>query len=259
MKNNENQTKRVGIIGCGNVASALHECLEGVKVVAVFDRHIDRARRVAGTFGAEATDQFDHFLSFAFDLVIETASVEAVRHYGIFVLHRGADLVVLSSGALADAELKTGLEAAARKHAARLHVPSGAIFGLDNAHIGRLGALNAVRMRTVKPPHSLHVDVTEKTRLFSGGAFECIRRYPKNANAAVSLSLAAGVEAQVEVWADPAAEHIRHELHMEGAFGSVNIAIDNRISKQNPSTSYLAVLSICALLRSRDESVTVGA
>jgi aspartate dehydrogenase len=248
----------VGIIGCGNIASMLHECMEGVTFLAVYDRHIERGQAVARKLGAAAAEDFEAFAAYPFDVVIEAASVEAVGSYARPLLEKGCDLVVLSSGALADPLLRNELEAAAQRTNATLHVPSGAIFGLDNAAIGRVGGLESIRMITVKPPRSLHTEVDTKTCLFRGSAFECIRHYPKNANAAVSLSMAAGIDADVELWADPQSTTIRHEIVMEGSFGSVTIAIDNHTSGRNPSTSYLAVLSVCALLRSLKQPVTIG-
>jgi aspartate dehydrogenase len=248
----------VGIIGCGNIASMLHECIEGITFLAVYDRHIERARAVAEKLGASAAEDFESFAAYPFDLVIEAASVEAVASYALPLLEQGCDLLLLSSGALADPQLRSALESAARRHDATLHIPSGAIFGLDNASVGRVGGLERVRMKTVKPPRSLHTEVETKTCLFRGSAFECIKIFPKNANAAVSLALASGVDVDVEVWADPQSATIRHEIVMEGPFGSVSIAIDNRTSGRNPSTSYLAVLSVCALLRSLDMPVTIG-
>jgi predicted dinucleotide-utilizing enzyme len=62
----------------------------------------------------------------------------------------------------------------------------------------------------------------------------------------------------VEIWADPESTTIRHDIVMEGEFGSVSISIENLLSPRNPSTSYLAVLSVCALLESMSRPLTIG-
>lgn len=80
----------------------------------------------------------------------------------------------------------------------------------------------------------------------------------QNTNVAVSLSLATGIEAEVEVWADSEAEAISHKIVMEGEFGSVEIKINNKTSPNNPSTSRLAVLSLCSLLSSMQKPVQIG-
>ncbi|MCJ7765740.1 MAG: aspartate dehydrogenase [Thiovulaceae bacterium] len=248
----------IGLLGCGNIASMLHLCIKEVNVLAVYDRHMERALAVAQQLGATPTDDFETFLTYELDLVIEAASIEAVTDYGYDLLSKGCDLVVLSSGALADRAFRLMLEETALRHGTRLHLPSGAIFGLDNAGIGKVGGLQKVTMRMVKPPRSLHIETDEKQCLYRGSAFECIKHFPKNANSAVSLSLAAGIDADVEIWADPQSTTIRHEIVMEGAFGSVSIRINNLPSPHNPSTSYLAVLSVCALLSSMKKPITVG-
>mgnify|MGYP001026172751 CR=1 FL=1 len=248
----------IGIIGCGNIASGLHECLHDINVIVVFDRHIDRAESVARTLEAKATDCFESFMAYDLDLVIEVASVEAVVKYAQTVLLKGCELIVLSSGALSDRVFKEELESLARQKKVKVHIPSGAIFGLDNAGIGQTGGLERVRLRTLKPTRSFGLSAPSKVSVFQGGAYECIKQYPKNTNVAVSLSLATGIEAEVEVWADPEAETISHEIVMEGEFGSVEIKINNKVSKENPSTSRLALLSLCALLLSIQRPIQIG-
>lgn len=248
----------IGIIGCGNIASSLHECLDDINVFAVFDRHIDRAERVARILDAKATDCFERFMEYDLDLVIEVASVEAVVKYAQAVLSKGCEFIVLSSGALSDTGFRKELEGLAEQKRVKIHIPSGAIFGLDNAGIGKIGGLEHVRLRTLKPARSFGLSIEERVCIFQGGAYECIKRFPKNTNVAVSLSLATGMEAEVEVWADPKAETISHTIVMEGEFGSVEITISNKSSPKNPSTSHLAVMSVCALLSSMQRSIQVG-
>ena len=248
----------IGIMGCGNIASSLHECMHDMKVLAVFDRHLDRAESVARSLGGSATDSFECFLKYELDLVIEVASVEAVSRYAWEILSKGCELIILSSGALSDRAFKEELEGLARQKQVKVHVPSGAIFGLDNAGIGQMGGLEQVRLRTFKPARSFGLSSSDKRCIFQGGAYECIKGFPKNTNVAVSLSLATGIEAEVELWADPQAESISHEIVMEGEFGSVEIKVKNKTSKKNPSTSYLAVLSICALLSSMQKPLQIG-
>ncbi len=248
----------IGIIGCGNIASSLYQYMQGVKVIAVFDRHLDRAETVALSLDAVATDSFESFLEHDLDLVIEVASVEAVEKYARSVLYKGCELIILSSGALSDRVFKAELESLARQQKLKLHIPSGAIFGLDNAGIGKIGGLERVRMRTCKPARSFGLSALGRSSLFQGGAYECIKHFPKSTNVAVSLSLATGIEAEVEVWADSEAETITHEIVMEGVFGSVEIKINNTISKNTPSTSHLAVLSLCALLTSMQRPIQMG-
>ena len=53
------------------------------------------------------------------------------------------------------------------------------------------------------------------------------------------MGLAAGQDADVELWVDPADKNI-HELFIEGSFGKTYIRVTNVPSPDNPATSYLA-------------------
>jgi predicted dinucleotide-utilizing enzyme len=72
------------------------------------------------------------------------------------------------------------------------------------------------------------------------------------------MALAAGQEVEVELWADPSVDRNIHEIYIEGAFGDAHLRIRNVPSPDNPATSYLAALSILALLHSLAEPIVVG-
>lgn len=251
----------IGLLGCGNIANivASHSAGRRFRIAAVFDRDASRAAALARKTGARACGDMQELLAVDLDLVVEAASIEAVGAYGEAVLQTGRELVVLSVGALADEDLREALERCAREHGVRIRVPSGALFGLDNLKVGRIGAVDEVLLRTTKPPAALGLGaIGERTLLFRGPAAECIRRYPKNINVAVSLQLAAGRPVDVEVWADPAATANTHEVRARGAFGQVTIEVCNVPSPDNPATSYLAALSIVSLLDGAEEALVVG-
>ena len=73
--------KRIGVIGCGNIAGLITEFSFEGDVIAVFDRHSDRSDRIAKKSSAKAFTEFDRFINEPFDLVIEIASIGAVRAY----------------------------------------------------------------------------------------------------------------------------------------------------------------------------------
>jgi predicted dinucleotide-utilizing enzyme len=94
--------------------------------------------------------------------------------------------------------------------------------------------------------------------VFSGKANDCIREFPKNINVAVALGLAAGRDADVEIWIDPDVDRNIHEIIAEGSFGEIYIRVANVPSPDNPATSYLAALSVLTLLRNLNEPLVVG-
>ncbi len=250
---------RIALLGCGNIGNLIARHGEGLTIVAAFDRERSAAERLAARVGARACADFEALLATDHDVLVEAASVQAVAQYAEAALATGRDLVVLSVGALADEALRRRLVDTARRHGNRLHIPSGAVFGLDNLKIGRLSRLDRLRLRTTKPAAALGGEAVPARRLlFRGSAAECIRHYPRNINVAVAIALAAGREVEVEIWVDPAATRNRHEILAAGEFGEVRIDVQNVPSPDNPRTSYLAALSVLTLLRGLDEPLRIG-
>ena len=164
----------------------------------------------------------------------------------------------MSVGALADAAFLARLREAAVASRRRVYIPSGAVMGLDNLKIGRIGGIDRLVLRTTKNPASLGLTLTERTLVFRGRADECVQAFPKNINVSAAIALAAGREVEVELWADPAVDRNIHEVCAEGAFGDAYLRIRNVPSPDNPATSYLAALSILVLLRDLSEPIVVG-
>ncbi len=75
------------------------------------------------------------------------------------------------------------------------------------------------------------------------------KRIPEKRDVSVALSLAAGRDAEVELWADPAVERNIHEIFLKAEFGDIYLKVNNVQSPDNPATSYLAALSILTLLK----------
>lgn len=249
---------KIGLLGCGNVGHIIAKRHVDVTITAVYDVVFDRAVEISRICGAKAYQHFDEFLQADMDLVVEAASVLAVRNYGEPILARGHDLVVLSVGALADDEFRTGLEETAARSGSRVYIPSGAIIGLDNLKIGQITPIHKLLLRTTKNPRSLGIEADRRMLVFKGRANDCIKQFPKNINVAVALELAAGREADVELWVDPSIERNVHEVFAEGDFGEIRIKVSNTPSPDNPATSYLAALSVLTLLRNIDRPIVIG-
>jgi aspartate dehydrogenase len=249
---------RVGLLGCGNIGHLLASHAEGFAITALYDQMPERARELADRWGGTAYDSFAAFAAADVDLVVEAASVGAVRTHGEAVLGAGKDFVVMSVGALADTAFLSRLREAAGASRRRVYIPSGAVMGLDNLKIGRIGGIDRLVLRTTKSPASLGLQITERTLIFRGRADECVQAFPKNINVSAAIALAAGREVEVELWADPAVDRNIHEICAEGPFGDAYLRIRNVPSPDNPATSYLAALSILVLLRDLGEPIVVG-
>jgi aspartate dehydrogenase len=248
----------IGLLGCGNVGQIIAKNQDGFRVVALFDKVTERAFELAECCGGKAFADFESFITSDIELVVEAASVGAVRLYGPRVLEHGKDLVILSVGALEDIDFKERLIEIAGRRKRKIRIPSGAIVGLDNLKIGQISRIDRLLLKTTKNPGSLGIASDRQTLIFSGRANDCIRQYPKNINVAIALGLAAGKEADVELWADPAVERNIHEVFAEGEFGEIYIKVSNVPSPDNPATSYMAALSILTLLKSLNQPLIVG-
>jgi aspartate dehydrogenase len=249
---------RVGLLGCGNVGRIIAKEHVGVRIAALHDRIPERAEEAALLCDAEVHRDFSSFVKADLDVVVEAASVAAVRDHAEEILGNGKDLVILSVGALADKAFLDRITSLARAKGRKIHIPSGAIVGLDNLKVGRIAPMKKLLLRTTKSPESLNIRADRKMMVFSGKANDCIREFPKNINVAVALGLAAGRDADVEIWIDPGVDRNIHEIIAEGSFGEICIRVANVPSPDNPATSYLAALSVLTLLRNLNEPLVVG-
>ena len=269
----------IGLLGFGTIgreiARAVADGTVDADLVGVCDNHpADAADVLADLFGADgptADSSLDVLLGEA-DLVVEAAGAGAVRDHAVEVLDAGCDLVVLSVGALADASLREDVLGAARRNDAVVHVPSGAIAGIDAIKAAAItGELESVSLTTTKPPaglagapyveeHDVDLDVEEPTTVFEGSAAEAAPAFPSNINVAMALSLA-GIgpeETTVQIVADPDEENNVHHIEAAGGMGQIETTVRNVPSPTNPKTSYLAAVSAIEKLRGLGATVRVG-
>lgn len=228
--------------------------------LAVLDLDEARARALAREVGATRPDYLEFALAEA-QLVIEAASQEALRDVAPRALARGIPVIALSVGALVDPAFLDEVARLARAHGGRLLVPSGAIGGLDALRAAAEGGLDEVTLVTAKPPAGFGLtDVKEARVLYEGPASEAVRLYPKNVNVAAALSLAGiGFErTRVRIVADPALTANTHTLVARGAFGRLEVRVENAPSPENPASSHLASLAALALLRRFVDPVQIG-
>jgi aspartate dehydrogenase len=251
---------RVGILGCGNIAGIIAS--QGgtlIDIAGCCDTDAARSETFAQRVSAASCPNIDALLGIDFPLLVEAASIAAVRDHLQDVLARGKDAVVLSVGALADPVFLRDVKRTAAENGHRIFVPSGAVFGLDNLKVSRICGVDRLMLRTTKPPRALGLESdTRRTCLFRGSAAEAVQRFPRNINVSASVGLAAGVDPEVELWVDPSVSSNRHEIEASGVFGSVSIKADNLPSPDNPATSYLAALSVLTLLKDLDDPLVVG-
>ncbi|MFG1496348.1 aspartate dehydrogenase [Saccharospirillum sp. HFRX-1] len=264
---------KVGIIGLGTAGQQLIERLnnkpiDGCEITAVLVRDVSRYPAQKRPY--LLTQNRDLFFAEGLDLVVETAGHQAVVEHGVESLRRGADFVVVSVGALGEADLYDALLAQARASNRRVILPSAAIAGLDRIAAAAEGDLQQVRLTTRKPVRAWRgtyaetvVDldaVREPISIFEGNARESSRLFPESVNVSAALSLAGlGFErTEVRVVVDPTIERNIHEVSAVGEFGEVHIEVQNTPSPDNPKTGYIVAMSIAKVLRNLASPIQVG-
>ena len=160
----------------------------------------------------------------------------------------------------------------ARTKNAHIYIPSGAVAGIDGLEAAMTGGVNSVMLTTRKPREALAdspyvtqkglrlAEFTGDTVIFEGSAREAIKAFPFNINVAVTLSFAGlGLDqTHVRIITGPGITTNTHEVEVVGSFGRMVTRTENIPSPQNPKTSYLAVLSACAMLNEILNPVKIG-
>ncbi|MGR3661883.1 MAG: aspartate dehydrogenase [Paracoccaceae bacterium] len=273
---------KLGMIGFGNIATTLLELikdnldqpLEALTIIslpefiAATEATLERdftgiASVVRVVSGSEA------LLEQAPDLVVECAGHAAVVAHVPPVLRDGIDTIIVSIGALSDAELEASVRRAALQGNARLILPAGAVGGIDLLSALRPAGGLKVTYRGTKPPmawtgtpaeEKLDLpNLTERTVFFTGSAREAAQKFPKNANVAATLALAgAGFEAtRAELIADPAAKGNIHEYTVTSPLTKYTVRIENQPSAGNAKTSVSTVYSVLREITNRVGPVAI--
>ena len=252
---------KVGIIGCGAIANIITTSIvpeeNGIDIAYFFDKDIERAENLASRAGAVAVLKFDDMLDDV-DLILECAAPVSVKEYAPKVLEHGIDMIVMSIGALMDREFYRELEFLAKKHNAKIHLPSGAIVGLDGIKAVAKFGLKDVTLITRKSPKSLGKNIDCEEILFEGKASEAVKEFPLNINVAATISIACQRDIDVKIIVDPKVDRNVHEITARGDFGEFKTLTENMPCEANPKTSMLAALSAIRLLKSFNETISVG-
>jgi len=254
-------TMKVGIIGCGAIANIITTSIvqeeNNIDIAYFFDKDIERAENLASLAGGVAVLDFDDMLNDV-DLILECAAPVSVKEYAPKVLGHGIDMIVMSIGALMDFDFYHELESLAKDNDAKIHLPSGAIVGLDGIKAVAKFGLKEVSLVTRKSPKSLGKDIDAEEVLFEGKASDAVKEFPLNINVAATISIACQRDIDVKIIVDPKVNRNVHEITAKGDFGEFKTTTMNYPCAANPKTSMLAALSAIRLLKSFNETICVG-
>lgn len=255
---------KVGVIGAGAIGGVVAKALRAGRVPGAHLTGVTHSDPV--TPAGLPVLSFDELLERS-DLIVEAAGHRALADLGPRVLESGRDLLLVSVGALAEQTLFDRLLAAGP---GALHLSTGAIGGLDLLRAAAaMGPLHRVEIITTKRASSLiqpwmcageaqRIRTADRpVELLRGPARKVTAAFPKSANVAASVALAAGDWDVVEaaVVADPTAETTSHVITAEGEAGSYRFEIRNHPSPQTPTSSrvvpYAVLSAITALATPR--------
>lgn len=253
---------RIGIVGYGTIG----------RMLALFCKNeLSRVAKVVGVFDIErkkATVPSLDMLIRKSNLIVETASVNAVPELLKRAINAKKDVLIMSSGGIIE---NPGLLELAKKRGRKVYLPSGAICGLDGVKAASLGKIKSVTLTTKKPKEALagapyikkkNIDldsIREETVIFEGSACEAAKAFPKNINVCATLSIAGigAADTRVRIVCSPEKKNI-HEIELKADSGNIFIKAENLPSPGNPRTSYLAALSAMAALKDIVGNIKIG-
>ncbi|MDI6856389.1 MAG: aspartate dehydrogenase [Candidatus Thermoplasmatota archaeon] len=263
---------KIGVIGVGAIGTVLAKALENIEEIEeiwLFDRKIGKAVKVAKKLSKALVASSAKELIENVELVVESASQQAVREYSYQILSAGKDLLIMSVGAFVDSALRAELERVAAQKSRKIYLPSGAVLGIDGIKAAKLAKVDEVTLTTIKSPRAFegnkylkakNIDVKKTRVLFMGSAEQAVKYFPENINVASCLALAGigSEKTKVKIIADPKIKENIHRINVRGAFGEFKIEAKNVVCPDNPKTSYLAALSAIATIKKILEPFQIG-
>jgi aspartate dehydrogenase len=238
---------KVGLIGCGAIGTVLAEAIERKIVLCdeliVYDIDAVKAKKLKDSinFQVTAAASVDEMLALKPKVIVEAASQQAAKEYMARIVAGGVELIVMSTGALLDMNVDLS----------RVHVPAGAIGGLDALSSVALAGIEEVNLTSRKNPKAFGKENLEEMVVYEGLADEAAKLFPREMNVAATLALTVKpAKVKVKVLSDPKVKRNTHEIQVKWRFGEMFLRFANDPHPENPHTSALAAWSAIKLLQS---------
>ena len=242
----EIKTKTVGLIGCGAIGTLIAQAIEKKIVncdkLVLFDYQKNKAADLKASidFPTTIVKNLEEMLQLKPSVIIEAASQKAAKDYIKPITTKDIHLIVMSTGALIDMKYQSK----------KLHVPSGAIGGLDAISSAALTQISEVILTTKKNPKAFEMDNTQPKIIYEDNADNAAKLYPKSMNVASTLSfIVKPTKVQVQLISDPTTNRNTHEIKIKWQFGQMLLCFSNDPHPENPRTSALAAWSAINLLK----------
>jgi aspartate dehydrogenase len=238
--------KVVGLIGCGAIGKVLAEAiakkLVDCDLLDVYDFDMPKAVQLkeAIDFPVDIVGSVDEMLQRKPNVIVEAASQQAAKEYVPKIAAAKTELIVMSTGALLDLDVDLS----------RVHMPSGAIGGLDAIASAAMAGISEVTLASRKNPKAFGKTNTQAETVYEGTAEEAARKFPREMNVAATLALTVKpAKVKVTVISDPAVTRNTHEIQVKWRFGDMFLRFSNEPHPDNPHTSALAAWAAIKLLQ----------
>jgi len=238
--------KTVGLIGCGAIGTLIAEAVARRLVMCdeliLYDYDLEKAEKLKSllNFPATVVLNLEEMLRLRPTVIVEAASQQAVREFAGRIATEGIDLIIMSTGALLGLDIRKG----------KIHVPAGAIGGLDALSTAALAGIDEVVLTTRKNPRLFNMNNNEPRIVYEGNAKEAARLFPREMNVAATLALTVKpTRVKVRLISDPEITRNTHEIHVAWRFGEMFLRFSNDPHPENPHTSALAAWSAINLLQ----------
>ncbi len=239
-------TRKVGLIGAGAIGTVLAEAIERKLVVCdelvVYDFDAAKAKKLkqALKFPVTLVGSFDELLAAKPDVIVEAASQAAAKEYVPKVAQTSIPIIVMSTGALLGLNVDMS----------RVHVPSGAIGGLDAISSAAMAGINELTLTSRKPPQAFNLTNTAEQVVYEGTAEEAAKKFPREMNVAATLAITVKpAKVHVQVVSDPNVTRNTHQIHLKWQYGEMQLQFQNQPHPDNPHTSALAAWAAIKLLQ----------
>lgn len=125
----------IGLIGSGAIGQYLLKTINKDRhpelvIKNILVRNKEKYKALESQYDVKLYTDLDEFLSSDIDMIVEAANVQTVRAVLPDVLKK-KDLMLISVGALVDESLLSEAARLTEKYNHQLHLPSGAVGGLD--------------------------------------------------------------------------------------------------------------------------------
>jgi aspartate dehydrogenase len=253
------------LIGWGAIARRTVELLRenlAIEIVAIAVRDGAKPRQDLPA-GCRVLSSPGDLVGLDIGLLVEAAGRAAVPVWAEAGLRHCGCVAISSTSALCDDALLSRLLHVAQETGAQLVVPSGALGDIGALVAASTLPLDQVSHSIIKSPKAWRgspaeelVDlaaVKDAVVFFTGTAREAAAQFPQNANVAVISALAGlGLDrTRMALIADPHISRNCHHVVATGAFGRLELRIDNEPLDGNPKSSEMAALSLVRLIRNK--------